>query len=311
MKDVLAIVNPAARAGRARRQWPRVRERLRAAGLDFDEALTTRAEEATLIARKEVRRNRPVIAAVGGDGTLHEVVNGFFEQGEALPTESALALIPLGTGGDTRRTFGIPVDPEGAARVIRAGIPHAIDAGRVTFGAQRQTRHFIDIGETGIGGDVSDRVNRMPKLFGGRVSFLTGTMLGLAGWKHRPMHVLVDGREERDLVAQAVTVANCQYYGGGMRAAPRAVPDDGLFDVIITAAVPTRLSLRGLRKIYAGTHLEDPKLQPYFEYFLAKRVEVTSEARVLTALDGEVVNGLPVVYEVQPRALQLMVPRKR
>lgn len=311
MKDILAIVNPAAAAGRAGRVWPKVRGRLLAAGLDFEEALTTRAGEATQIARKEILRNRPVVAAVGGDGTLHEVMNGFFEEGEALKTESALALIPLGTGGDTRRTFGIPLEPEGAARVIREGIPHAIDTGRVTVGSDRKVRHFIDIGETGIGGDVSDRVNRMPKLFGGRVSFLAGTMLGLAGWKHKPMRVLVDGKESRELVAQAVTVANCQYYGGGMRAAPRAVPDDGLFDVIITAAVPTRLSLRGLRKIYAGTHLDDPKLQPYIEYFLASRVEVASDEPVLTALDGEVVGGVPARYEIQPRSLHLMVPRKK
>ena len=303
--DLLLIVNPAAGAGRAGRDWPALAEKIQAAGIHVDVTHTTRAGEATEIARAAVRAGRPVVAAVGGDGTLHEVVNGFFEGGEPIPTRSAVGLIPFGTGGDTRRTFVLP-DGVAAARVLAAGNARSIDVGRVTMGGR--VTHFVNIAEAGIGADVSDRVNRAPKGMGGKVSFLIGTLQGLAAWTHKPMRVSADGREPRDLIAQAVTVANCQYYGGGMRVAPRAVPDDGLFDVLISGDFGKVEGLVGLSKIYRGEHLDDPKLSRKLDFFHATRVEVSSPARVLVQLDGEVVGELPATFEIQPRVLRFLIP---
>jgi YegS/Rv2252/BmrU family lipid kinase len=305
VSDILLIVNPAAGAGRVLREWPRLAAEIRGEGIEFEETFTSRPGEATEIARKAVKAGRSVVAAVGGDGILYEVVNGFFEAGEPIPTKSTLGLIPFGTGSDTRRTFGIP-DGLPAARVLVEGRARALDAGRVTVGGR--VLHFLNVAEAGIGADVSDRVNRAPKNFGGRVSFLIGTLQGLAAWKHKPMKIVVDGRETRELVAQAVTVANCQYYGSGMRVAPRAIPDDGLFDVLISGAFGKLEGLTGLRKIYAGTHLDDPKLASKLEFFHAARVEVSSPVPVLVQLDGEVVGELPALFELLPRALRFLTP---
>ncbi|TMD56708.1 MAG: diacylglycerol kinase family lipid kinase [Chloroflexi bacterium] len=303
--EILLIVNPAAGAGRVLREWPRLAAEIRGEGIEFEETFTSRPGEATEIARKAVKAGRPVVAAVGGDGILYEVVNGFFEGGEPLPTRSSLGLIPFGTGSDTRRSFGIP-DGLPAARVLVEGRARALDAGRVTVGGR--VLHFLNVAEAGIGADVSDRVNRAPKTFGGRASFLIGTLQGLAAWKHKPMKVVIDGRETRELVAQAVTVANCQYYGSGMRVAPRAIPDDGLFDVLISGAFGKLEGLSGLRKIYAGAHLDDPKLASKLEFFRATRVEVSSPVPVLVQLDGEVVGELPALFELLPKALRFLTP---
>ncbi|MDQ6748492.1 MAG: diacylglycerol kinase family lipid kinase [Candidatus Dormibacteraeota bacterium] len=305
MAAPLLIVNPAAGAGRVGREWPALAAGIRAAGIALDEAFTTRPGEATEIARREVRAGRPVVAAVGGDGTLNEVANGFFEGGAALPTTSNLGLIPFGTGGDTRRTFNIP-DGVLAARVLLEGRPRTIDAGRVDIGGR--TIHFVNIAEAGLGALVSDRVNRAPKKLGGKISFLLGTLGAMAAWKHQPMRVVVDGIEVRELVAQSVTVANCRYYGGGMLAAPMAVPDDGLLDVIITGAIGKRDGLLGLAKIYGGKHFDDPRLSRWVETFRARRVEVESSAPVLVQVEGEVAGRLPATFEVLPGALRLMVP---
>ena len=288
-----------------RREWPRLAAEIRGEGIEFEEVFTSRPGEATDLARAAVKEGRRVVAAVGGDGILHEVVNGFFEGGEPIPTHSVLGLIPFGTGSDTRRSFEIP-DGLPAARILVEGRARALDAGRVTVGGR--VLHFINVAEAGIGADVSDRVNRAPKTLGGRVSFLIGTLQGLAAWKHKPMKVVVDGRETRELVAQAVTVANCQYYGSGMRVAPRAVPDDGWFDVLISGAFGKLEGLKGLRKIYAGEHLDDPALAAKLEFFHATRVEVSSPVPVLVQLDGEVVGELPAVFELLPKAIRLLVP---
>ena len=306
MSDTIVIVNPAAGAGRVAREWQRTAATLREAGLDFEERFTTAPNHATELAREAVRAGKRAVVALGGDGTLNEVANGFFQDGEAIPTSSALGLLPYGTGGDTKRTFGIPIDIGTAARVIMAGNTRSIDAGRVRIDGR--VLHFINIAEAGLGADVSDRVNRAPKVLGGKLSFGIGALTAIAGWKHRQMKVVVDGEAPRDLLAQAVTIANCEYYGGGMRVAPMAVPDDGLFDVIITGALGKLEGIQGMSKIYAGTHFDDPKLKLKLEHLRGRRVVVSSTDLVLVQVEGEVVGRLPATFEMMPGALRLLVP---
>ena len=303
--DILLIINPAAGGGRAGREWPRVAAEIRGAGITFEETFTSRPGEATEIARHAVRANRGVVAAVGGDGTLYEVVNGFFEKGEAIPTRSSLGLLPFGTGSDFQRSMAIP-DGVLAARVLADGRPRVIDAVRVTIGGR--ILHFTSIGEAGFGAFVADKVNRTPKFLGGKVSFQIGTYRGFATWKHVPMRVVIDGTETRELTAQAVTVANARYYGGGMMIAPMAVPDDGLLDVIITGPIGKLEALGGFAKIYTGAHIDDPKLKHWFEVFRARRVEIDSQRQVLVQLDGEIAGTLPATFEVMPGAIRFMTP---
>ena len=298
-------MNPAARGGRAGREWPRLAAQIRSEGIEFEEAFTARPQEATEIARRAVKANVGVVAAVGGDGTLYEVVNGFFEKGEAIPTRSSAGLIPFGTGSDHQRSFDIPDGPL-AARVLVDGRPRTIDAVRVGIGGR--TLFYTSIGEAGLGAFVADKVNRTPKTLGGKVSFQIGSLRGIATWKHVPVKVVIDGTEIRELTAQAVTVANCRFYGGGMMIAPMAVPDDGLLDVLITGAIGKLESISGLGKIYSGAHIDDPKLKRWFEHFRARRVEVDSRPPVLVQLDGEIVGTLPASFEVMPGAIRLMTP---
>lgn len=269
------------------------------------EAFTSRPQEATEIARRAVKDGVGVVAAVGGDGTFYEVVNGFFEDGQPIATTAAVGLVPFGTGSDHQRSFGIP-DGVAAARVLVDGKPRTIDAVRVRVGGR--TLFYTSIGEAGLGAFVADKVNRTPKTLGGKVSFQIGSLRGIASWRHVPVKVVVDGRLTRELTAQAVTVANCRYYGGGMMIAPMAVPDDGLLDVLITGAIGKLESLSGLSKIYSGAHVDDPKLKRWFEHFQARRVEVDSPVPVLVQLDGEIVGSLPATFEVVPGAIRIMTP---
>ena len=304
-KSIL-IVNPASAAGRTGRRWPAVADLARASGLDFDVAVTKRAGHATEIAREAVRESRPLVVAVGGDGTLYEVVNGFFEGARTIATSSTLGLLQLGTGGDTRRTLGIPADLDAAVRVLTAGHPRWIDVGRATSGSE--VRYFVNIAEAGIGADVSGRANRMPKFLGGATYFVA-TLVSLAGWRHKPIVLSVDGAVTREWIGQAVVVANCQYYGGGMRIAPGASPDDGVFDVIVEGPIGKLEAMIKARKLYNGTHFDDAGLKRKLELLHGARVEVSSPDSVLVQLDGEVVGQLPTTFEVVPRALRFMVPQ--
>src|SRR5579862_424393 len=182
MSDVLVIVNPASAGGKTGRRWLELAATLHGAGLDFDTALTTRPLEAIELARQGVREGRRVVAAAGGDGTLNEVVNGFFENGEPIATEAALALIPLGTGGDFRRTFDLPQTPIGLAGLLTRGAVRTIDAGLARYrnhsGAE-EVRAFANIADAGVGGEVVDRVNRSSKRLGGDLTFMLASVTSL------------------------------------------------------------------------------------------------------------------------------------
>src|SRR5437879_8265024 len=192
---ILFIVNPSSGGGKAGREWAGIESWLPSSGLPYEVAFTTRPFEATEMAQKAVLESRPVIVAVGGDGTLNEVVNGFFRNGAPIPTTSKLAMVPLGTGGDFRRTLRIPVDPRQAIDVLRGGMVRRLDAGCVTYQTGEGTtavRHFINIADAGLGGDVVFTVGNGTTRFGS-AAYRSGGLRALMSFKNKPMTVDIDG----------------------------------------------------------------------------------------------------------------------
>lgn len=305
IEDVLIIVNPASGGGRTGRAWPAVADRLRAAGLRFDAVTTTGPGSAVAVARQAVREGRAIVVAAGGDGTVNEVVNGFFETGERIASPTCLGVLPMGTGGDLRRTLGLPDEAAATAALLLAGRTRRIDAGRVTCAGpdgNPVVRHFVNVADAGIGGDVADMVNGGFKVLNGELTFTIAAAVTLMRWRNRAIRALIDG-EERELVAQQVVVANCEYYGGGMRIAPGALPDDGLLDLVIVGDVARLESMRLMSRVRTGAHLAHPKV----EHRLVRRVELRSPQRVGVDTDGERPGSLPAVFEVLPAALQVVV----
>lgn len=271
--------------------------------------MTTRPLEATEISQRAVRESRPVVVSVGGDGTLNEIVNGFFRNGAPIPTTTKLAMVPLGTGGDFRRTLRIPLDPHQAVDVLKTGMVRRLDAGCVTYQtAEGATaiRHFINIADAGLAGDVVHRMGNGTKRFGSAGYTLAG-LRGLIGYKNKPMTVVVDGMTYELPKAQQVVVANCQFYGGGMKMAPAASPTDGVFDVVLVKNAGKFETIRGMNDIRSGKHLDGAN--PHIELMYGKRIAVTSPAKVRIDIDGEDPGFLPAVFEIQPGAIEFITPR--
>ncbi len=301
------IINPHSANGSTGRRWKIIREELRRAIGDFDECFTERTGHATELAREGLRAGCERIVAVGGDGTNNEVVNGFFEQGRPVNPQAALGFIPRGTGGDFRKTLGIGKRLEECLPVLQAGRVRPVDVGSATFhdGAGQQIRrHFINITSFGIGGLVDALVNRSSKALGGRLSFLLATARALFSYRNRSIRLRVDDAFDERLTINNVAVANGQYFGGGMWVAPKASPDDGLFDVVILGDLSRGEVIRGSRRIYRGTHLEMPKVR----WLRGRRVVAESDEEVLIDMDGEQPGRLPITCELLPGALRLIVP---
>jgi diacylglycerol kinase (ATP) len=303
------IVNPASAGGRTARRWAAVAQRAADLGLDPDVRLTAGSCDATAFTRAALAAGATTVIAVGGDGTVSEVVNGFFADGAPLSPAAELVVAASGTGADVPRTFALPDGLAAAADLARSGDVRVVDVGRVRCagrGGGEDTRLFLNVASAGMTGLVADRVNRSPKRLGGTVAFAWGTVATFVGHRNSRFVVEADG-ERRDLVANNVIVANCRYFAGGMHIAPGAAPDDGLFDVLVIGDISKVDLARNMHKLYRGTHIGHPRV----EVLRARRVRVEPETPLPIEADGELPGLTPAEFEVVPRALRLRVPAAR
>jgi diacylglycerol kinase (ATP) len=243
------------------------------------------------------------VVAVGGDGTLNEVVNGLVRAGGTTD----VATIPIGTGMDFVRTYGIPTRFADAVRVARDGTPRAVDVGRVsyrTWDGVEAERYFANVGSVGMSAAVAQRANGMSKALGGRATFFYALVRVFLEWENTVVTVELEGGERREGRMHDVIVANGRYHGGAMRLAPDASPDDGLFDVVVIGDISKLDFATTSPKIYSGKYLRHPKV----ELVRSSAVSVDAPERLPIELDGEQVGTTPVRFEVVPHALRVRVP---
>jgi len=303
------IVNPRSQGGRLGKRWPELADTIGRA-FPFDEAITQAPGDATRLAREALRAGYERVVAIGGDGTVNETVNGFFDDaGAPIAPEASFALIPFGTGGDFRRTFHLPQETADAAKLIAANRRRRIDVGKLQFTAtsgERALRMFANIASFGVSGVVDRMVNESGKKLG-RLSFLYATARAVWSYKNQRVQLTFDGADRVDATINTVAVANGRYFGGAMKVAPDAEPDDGLFDVVSIGDVGFGDLLRNNRRLYKGTHIGLDKISAR----RAKVVEaepVEPGAVVELDVDGESPGRLPARFELVPGALWMVVP---
>jgi diacylglycerol kinase (ATP) len=254
-----------------------------------------------VLAREAAAQGAKLIVAVGGDGTVNEVVNGI-----AGIDGVELAIVHRGTGGDFVRTFGIPHKLDGALEVARSGATREVDLGRATFhtwAGPEGELWFANAASAGMSGAVAKRVNETGKALGGKVSYAWSTLAVFAIWRNAQITVTVD-EETRTGAMYDVIVANGRYLGGGMKLTPDAEPDDAVFDVLLIGDVSKADLVLTLPKIYRGTHLPHPKA----ELLRGARVTIETPIPLPVQLDGEQPGTTPATFEVVPKALRLRVP---
>lgn len=299
------IANPTAGRGH-NAVLPRLESALAARGLEFDVVVTRRPGDATSLARSAVLDDGlRFVVAVGGDGTVHEVVNGLVdaESGQAIADGIVLGAVPAGSGCDFVRTFGLDRNPETLARHLDGDTLFPIDLGRIRLtgtDGQPFTRLFANIAEAGYGGIVTKRANAMPRQLG-KVRYLLAIFRALREFTQVETEVVVDHTSVTD-IATNVVVANGQFFGGNMKVAPRAIPDDGTFNVQVWRSKPSDVFLK-TNKMRLGEHLPDPSIR---EWQSANVYIEGAEPLVLEA-DGEVLGTTPATLDVLPKVIALKV----
>ena len=262
-----------------------------AADIDWEVHETTASGEGTILAARFAAEGAHVVAAAGGDGTLNEVLNGL------MGTRAQLALLPVGTGNDFSRTVGLYGSLRRAVETLFAGIPRPIDVGRAP------DRYFVNVAGCGFDAIVADRANRGSRFLRGTAAYLAAIVQTLARFRAGEFALTIDG-DRREMRAMLCSVANARTYGGGMKIAPDALLDDGLFDICLLAEGGTIEFLRALPSVFKGTHTTHPKVT----MLRARHIRVESIPPLPLLVDGEVVGTTPAEFTVLPAAIEFLFP---
>jgi YegS/Rv2252/BmrU family lipid kinase len=281
---------------------PRIESVLNQANLAYRIVRTTHPGHATEAARQALQQGERYVVAVGGDGTVHEVVNGMVKDGGPVAADAVLGVVAAGSGCDFVRSFGLPGDAAQAAARLAGDEVRTIDVGTVTC-ADGETRCFVNIAEAGLGGAVVARaagLKGVGRLLGG-VRYAAGFWLTLP--RFRPATVRLDANGQYHAWrAFNVVVANCRFYGGGMQISPNSDPGDCLLDILVMTG-PKSDSFTTLPKVYKGAHLPHRNIAE----LRAAQLSIEAEPGFQVEADGELVGVTPASFGIIPGAIRLKV----
>ncbi|HEX9123474.1 MAG TPA: diacylglycerol kinase family protein [Actinomycetota bacterium] len=298
--ELTVIVNPHAGKRRVGTEIPELERTLQARGLAYRLLRTRGPGDATRFAREALEHGGRFVVAVGGDGTVHEVVNGMLDGDRPIVPEPVLGVVAAGSGCDFVRTFGLPGDTTRSCQHLLGENTYPLDVGKITFtGADglELVRYFPNVAEAGLGAAVAARAERLPPWLG-RSKYFLAFWRTLPGFKLTNLRVQAD-RRVYEGPGLMVIVGNCQYYGGGMRISPRSYPGDGVLDVLIFIG-PKSDSFTLLPKVYRGEHLPHDHIA---EFRVKRSLRVEADRPLPIEADGEVLGFTPATFEVIPQPI--------
>jgi len=299
------VVNPKAKNGKAEKEWPELEQAIKKDYHgEFHAEFTTAPLHATALTRQALKEDYELVVALGGDGLINEVVNGFFDSGRPVNPDAILGILPFATGADFVKTVGIPMDFKAAVTRLNGLSASPCDLGLISsegLDGQPAVRYFINVAECGVGAEVVDRVNRTTKRLGGKASFTWGILRTMPFYRNKTMIYGIDKGDETEARVSNLIVANGRFYGAGLQPAPDAQIDDGLFDIVVIGDIGFLEGARNLGKLRDGTHIK----LPYVTVRRGKSVSARCSEEVLIEADGEVVGKLPATFDIKPSAIKL------
>ena len=298
------IINPKAGSGRSGSRWPAVMSLAKKHLGLFQVMRTSGPGDAVNFAKEAVCKGAGLVVCVGGDGTLNEVINGIMSHGPSVREGVCVGYIPCGTGLDFIRTVPIPKKLEQAVEVIKNKNTRLIDIGKISYrdhSGKAACRYFHNVVSFGLGGEVDIKINDSRKLFG-TASFFRAAFMAVLRYGKKKVYIKVDHHLEGEAVIWNVVVGNGRYHGAGMKVAPEAKIDDGIFHVTILGNMNLIEAFCKFPKLYTG-NFKVRKIQQT----VGKMIHAASEQKVLIDLDGECPGTLPAIMEMVPKAINLVV----
>ena len=301
------IVSSRSGGGKARRDWPEIAKMLKARSIEFSEKITDHAYHAIELAREAVLEGFRKLLVLGGDGAIHEVLNGLYSQDEVSPSEVTLGLIPVGSGNDWSRLHKIPSDYEAAVDLIADAERHTRvqDVARVDtlMDGKPYCRHMMNIGGLGFDSEVCHRFDLAKERgHAGDRQYLKSLLSGFLSYKCLKFRVSVDGQEFYRGPAFSVAPGTLKYCGGGMMQTPEAIPDDGLIDVTVVGKVSKLQFLHKVPSLFRGDIFKNKEVI----HTRGRQVDISAAPYSYMEVDGEPVGITPVHVAVIPAGVKVV-----
>lgn len=306
------IVNPESDQGKTRKKWEYIRAAIKTFIKEFRYEFTEKPLQAIELTRTAIKNGSELIIGVGGDGTMNEIANGFYEDKKIINPETTLGIVPSGTGCDFTKSLNIPSSLKSALETIIQAPSSLIDVGRVTFrtSSGEEERLFLNVADFGLGGEVVRKVNQK-RLERKASSYLKCLVSTIVTYKNKKLRIRIDEEDIPEDEYLVGAVANGRIFGKGMKIAPEAELDDGFFDIILVKGMKFLEFCRHGWKIFTGSHLSHPKIT----LIRGKKMEALPSRDVddvLLELDGEQLGTLPASFEIVTRDLLVKgYPKRR
>lgn len=285
----LVILNPHAGSGRGKRDRPEIIKLLTKNGIQFKLAVSEYPKHTIQLTTQAIEEGFRNLIIAGGDGTLNEAVNGIFSQTVCPPEEITIGMIPVGTGNDWIKTFGIPNDYKSAIKLLKKGDTMRQDVGRISFSENEsaKTCYFANMAGFGFDAMVAAKTNRLKdKGRKGIVLYLQALGASFLKFKTAKTHVIIDGQEFDELIF-SVSIGIGKFNGGGMMQAPGAIPNNGHFQVTIIRKIGLFGILRNLAGLYSGEYIKDPRVSTHN----ARHILISSAHMIAGEADGEILGN--------------------
>jgi diacylglycerol kinase (ATP) len=299
------ILNPASGAGKTRSKVSTILRLINHSfGSSYSLHMTSGPLDATSSTSEAVRNGARLVVAIGGDGTIQEVVNGMFSNGDLIDRECRLGIINCGTGHGFAQSLALPSSIEAQMELLTTGDCRAIDLGRVSYWDSRGEicrRYFVNECQLGIGAAVVRRVQGRHKKLGGTLAFGLGVLETVFEHENQRIAMMLDQRETFEGKVTGIVLANGAFTGGGMNLAPTARLDDGTLKVLVMHDLSIWQRLQSFPRIYAGSHLG----MSLFSYREATSLTVKSSETVRVEADGELLGETPCLIEAIPSVLKV------
>ena len=316
MEKVHVIVNPLSARGKTGERWGTIKEIIRYYFNEYKYIFTEGPRQATEIARDLLKEGFDLIIGVGGDGTLNEITNGYFQQDSqrAINEEASLGIIPSGTGSDFIRFLKIPRDFKRSVELIKNSRTKTIDVGKVTFNfdssrGEPSSTYFINVADFGMGAEVLRALARIPSGKRGPFSYYLGLLSTIRTYQSKKVRVVIDDREEISDRFLIGAVANGRIFGGGMIIAPEAEPNDGYFDLVLVEDMKRLEIVFNSRLLYSGKLQYHPKVK----IKRARNIKVypvkaeASDDTVNIEYDGEIGKCIPAEFQIVEKSVNFRI----
>ncbi|MEX0811882.1 MAG: diacylglycerol kinase family protein [Chitinophagales bacterium] len=305
MEKWMVFINPISGNNSGEQAWKKMKPLLDQMKISYEAHYTEKAFHAISLAKDARDKGYNRFVSIGGDGTINEIINGVFlsDHQNDIPK---FALIGIGTGNDTIKTFGIPSKPEKAVELFSKGKFKTIDLGKVYFQnekGERASRLFVNIAGMAFDAAVTDNANNAKQSMG-KLAYLKGVFKTLSSYTPGKVKVRIDDREPIEDIMFSLNVSNCKYSGGGMLIAPHAVPDDGKFAITLIKNVGKWRIGANIYRLFNGT-LEKVN---GIELHSGKKVKVEASPETMVEVEGELLGAAPFEFEIMPSSIELLVP---